>query len=382
MLMPARRPHVLLCANDLWNVANFRLPLIRALEQSGCRVTVAGPPDAGLQASLQTAERKVVPLPMRKEGLSPAEEGLLLARFMRLLQREQPDVLLTFTPKPNIYGALAAGWLGIPAIPNVSGLGTAFIRGGMLQQLLSGLYRAAFRRCPAVFFQNEEDLALFTSRGLVRPQQARLLPGSGVDLNRFAPQPERAEDGTNCFLFVGRLLGDKGVRELVEAARQVRARHPEVRVQLLGFSDSANRTAIRMDEVERWVAEGTVEHLGAADDVRPHLAAADAVVLPSYREGLPRSLLEAAAMGKPLIATDVPGNRSLVEDGVNGFLCAPRDAGSLAAAMERFLRTSPVERKKLGDAARQKVVAGFSEAKVIRAYTELVDQLVQSRALA
>ena len=290
---PATR--VLLCANDLWNVANFRLGLVEALEASGCRVSIAAPPDRAWAERLHAQNRAVLPLPMRKDGLSPWQEGLLLARFAQLLRRERPDVLLTFTPKPNIYGALAASLTGVAAVPNVSGLGTAFIRGGLLRRLLELLYRTAFRRAPQVFFQNAEDLQLFVTERLVRAEQVALLPGSGVDLARFQPLPSRQRDGLTRFLFIGRLLGDKGVRELVAAARELHRRDVPARVQLVGFVDAENRTAIARAEIDGWVAEGIVDYLGAADDVRSFIATSDAVVLPSYREGLSRSLLEAAA---------------------------------------------------------------------------------------
>lgn len=382
MAVAPPRARLLLFVNDLWNAANFRLRLIEALEAKGHSVSIAGPPHPVLESMLRTPSRDVHLIPMRKEGLGPFEEARLLARVLYLLRRKRPGVLLSFTPKPNIYGALAASMLGIPALPNVSGLGTAFIRGGALRRLLALLYRAAFRRVPHVFFQNEEDLRMFVGERLVRPDQARLLPGSGVDLERFAPRPERPPDGTTRFLFVGRLLGDKGVRDLAEAARQLRRRHPDARVQLLGFADSDNRTAITRSELDSWVAAGTLEYLGATDDVRPHIAAADAVVLPSYREGLPRSLLEAGAMGKPLIATDVPGNRSVVDHELNGFLCRPADPPALAGAMERFLRLPAAERRRMGARSREKVVAGFSEAKVIAAYIDTIDQLIREKASA
>jgi glycosyltransferase involved in cell wall biosynthesis len=206
----------------------------------------------------------------------------------------RPVALISWTAKPNIYGALAARLAGVPAYPNVSGLGTAFIRGGALQRLLSQLYRSAFRRCPAVFFQNGEDADLFVRLRLVRQAQVRLLPGSGVDLERFSVLPMPPEGRPLRLLFVGRLLGDKGVRELVEAARLLRREGTPVRFQLLGFLGAQNRTAITRAELDSWLAEDLLDYLGTAEDVRGPLAKAHAIILPSYGEGLPRSLLEAA----------------------------------------------------------------------------------------
>ena len=307
-------------------------------------------------------------LPMDRSGLNPVSDFLLWAAYRKLLKRIRPSALLSFTVKPNIYGSLAAASLGIPAMPNVSGLGTAFIRGGPLQRLVSGLYKLAFRRADVVFFQNPDDRRLFVDRRLVREGQARLLPGSGIDLDRFVPGP--LPEGPVTFLLIARLLGDKGVREYVEAARLARPRLPDARFQLLGPIDDGNRTGIGGDELDRWVRDGAVEYLGAADDVRPFIAAATAIVLPSYREGLPRTLLEGAAMARPLIASDVPGCRELVDDGINGYLCEVRDPQSLADAMVKLARLGGSQRCTMGAASRLAVEDRFGEPLVISAYLD------------
>lgn len=313
------------------------------------------------------------PIEMDRQGISPARDLLLLWRYWRTLRRLRPDIFLGFTAKPNVYGSLAAQALGISVINNVAGLGTAFIRKGPLTRIVSALYRLAFRRSATVFFQNPEDRDLFVGEGMVRPEQARLLPGSGVDLERFQPgEPPSGPAGGFTFLLIGRLLWDKGVAEFVEAARRVRREAPDARFQLLGFLDVLNRTAVSRADVESWVREGVVDYLGETDDVRPFIAAADCVVLPSYREGLPRTLLEAAAMARPLIATDVPGCRQVVEDGVNGFLCAARDAASLAAAMTRMLSLGGEERARLGAAGRAKVQREYDEKLAVGIYVEAV----------
>ncbi|WP_162789243.1 MULTISPECIES: glycosyltransferase family 4 protein [Sphingomonas] len=374
MTEPRGAPRLLASANSLWNLSNFRGGLLRGLAAAGFEpVLAAAPADEPVALPWCTAA-----LPLRSDGLNPAADALLLARFVRLLRRERPAALISWTAKPNIYGAMAARLTGIPAFPNVSGLGTAFIRGGLLQRLLSGLYRTAFARCPAVFFQNGEDAALFVGLGLVRHEQVRLLPGSGVDLARFAARPLPAEEGPLRLLFVGRLLGDKGVRELVEAARLLKAEGAGVRFQLLGFVGAQNRTAITKDELDGWLAEDLLDYLGTAEDVRPALAQAHGVVLPSYREGLPRSLLEAAAVGRPLLASDVPGCRDVVEDGVNGLLFPVRSAEGLAAAVRQFLALTPDERQRMGDAARRTAEERFSEEQVVAAYLKELAPLLRA----
>lgn len=294
----------------------------------------------------------------------------LLSRYRKLLKQIRPAAYFGYTIKPNIYGSLAAASLGIPAIPNVSGLGTAFIRRGALQEIVTRLYRVGFRRSPVVFFQNGEDQRLFIDRRIVRPDRARVLPGSGVNLAQY--DSASPPDGPPAFLLIARLLRDKGVVEFVEAARSLRPVLPDARFQLLGPIDEGNRTSVSRGELDAWVKEGVIDYLGSTDDVRPFIAAATAIVLPSYREGLPRTLLEGGAMGRPLIATDVPGCREVVEDGVNGFLCSVRDAASLASAIRRFAELPAAERLAMGQSARNKVQERFSEEFVIRAYLDVL----------
>jgi glycosyltransferase involved in cell wall biosynthesis len=315
-----------------------------------------------------------------RSGLNPLADLRLLSEYRQILKRVRPTADLGYTIKPNIYGSMAAASLGIPAIPNVSGLGTAFIRGGPLQQIVTCLYRAAFRRARVVFFQNGEDRQLFVDRRIVRADQAQVLPGSGVDLDRLTPVPIPV--GPPVFLLVGRLLRDKGVIEFVEAARQLRGVLPGARFQLLGPIDVANRTAITRLELDRWAAEGVIEYLGTTEDVRPFIGAATAIVLPSYREGLPRSLLEAGAMARPLIAADVPGCRDVVEDGVNGYLCAVRDASSLASALRQLAELSVGQRSAMGGAARRKVQERFSEKVVFSAYLDVLAGLNSAVSVA
>jgi glycosyltransferase involved in cell wall biosynthesis len=363
---------VLISINASWNIVNFRSGLIRALQGAGYRVVALAPPDAH-SARLAGMEVEYRPIEMDRQGVSPARDLLLLWRYWRALRRLRPDVFLGFTAKPNVYGSLAAQALGIPVINNVSGLGTAFIRKGPLRRIVSALYRLAFRRSATVFFQNVDDRDLFLAEHMVRAEQAKLLPGSGIDLDAFRPAGGRSgAAGGFAFLLIARLLWDKGIAEYVEAARRVRRDWPDARFQLLGFLDVPNRTAVSREDVEEWVRQGFVDYLGETDDVRPFIAAADCVVLPSYREGLPRTLLEAAAMGKPLIATDVPGCRHVVEEGVNGFLCAARDAASLARAMAKMLGLGEEERARLGAGGRAKVEREFDEKIAVRLYLAAV----------
>jgi glycosyltransferase involved in cell wall biosynthesis len=368
------QPTILVSANSFWNIVNFRSGLIQALTARGVRVAIASPdgiPDREIELPVDVHR-----IPMDRSGVNPFADGHLALRYARLMRRLRPRALLTYTIKPNIYGALAARLAGIPSIVNISGLGTAFIRDGLFSRFVGALYRVALAKAHVVFFQNPDDRELFLSRRIVNPGNVRMLPGSGIDLKRFALAPPLTAETPPTFLFVGRLLTDKGVREFVEAAEVTKSQCPGARFQLLGDLDPGNRTAVSEEELGRWVAGGTVEYLGPTSDVRPFIAGASAVVLPSYREGLPRSLLEGGAMGRPLIATDVPGCREIVQDGVTGVLCQVRSAASLANAMARFIAMDLRHRQALGHAARRKVESEYDEQLVINAYLEVLEPLI------
>lgn len=373
--------HILMTVNAAWNIWNFRRPLVEALSGDGHQITVLAPPDDAV-SELERLGCRVRPLEMSVKGLNPLEDLKLQRRFGQIFREERPDAVLSYTIKNNIFGARAAKSANVPFVPNVTGLGTAFLSGKLLQTVTEQLYRRSFAFLPVVFFQNEDDRDLFLDRRLVRADQARLLPGSGIDLQRFIPAPVPAPEDPPVFLMIARLLRDKGVLEFVEAARVLKAGHRRARFQLLGAVGSENRSAIDRPTVDAWVAEGVVEYLGTTADVRPAIAAASCVVLPSYREGAPRTLIEAAAMARPLIATDVPGCRAVVDRDVSGFLCDVRSAESLAAAMQRFLGLSSQVQQAMGAAGRTKMVREFDQALVVDAYRAALDVIASGRRAA
>ena len=370
--------HILMTVNAAWNIWNFRRPLVEALASDSHRITVLAPPDDAVP-ELERLGCRVRPLEMSVKGLNPLEDLKLQRRFGRIFREERPDAVLSYTIKNNIFGARAAKPADVPFIPNVTGLGTAFLSGKLLQTVTEQLYRRSFASLPVVFFQNEDDRDLFLDRRLVKAQQARLLPGSGIDLEHFAPAAMPAPEEPPTFLMIARLLRDKGVVEFVDAARRVKARHPQARFQLLGAVGSENRSAIGRETLDAWVAEGIVEYLGTTNDVRPAIAAASCVVLPSYREGAPRTLIEAAAMARPLIATDVPGCRAVVDRDVSGYLCDVKSAEGLADAMERFLALTPEAQHAMGAAGRAKMEREFDQRLVVDAYREALDMLTGRR---
>ena len=369
------KPKIALAANDAWNVVNYRAGLIRALQRAGGDVVVLAPEGAQAHA-VRALGVDFYPVSMNPRGKSPAGDLATAVIFWRRLRAIRPAVLLGFTAKPNIYGSMAAALCGIPVINNISGLGAAFIRPGLLRGLVEHLYRRALRRSTTVFFQNPEDRDLFVERGIVSAEQAVLLPGSGVDLAHFTPVVKDAGSTQVTFLLAGRLLWDKGVGQFVEAARQIRRNHPQARFRILGLVERKSAAAVPASKLHEWAGEGVIEYLGSTDDVRPAFAQADCVVLPSYyREGVPRVLLEASAMGIPVITTDTPGCREAVDHGVTGLLCEPRSVDSLTTAIEGMLRLAPNDRKAMGMAGRAKMEAEFREELVHRAYLDALGKL-------
>ncbi len=367
--------HILLTVNQAWNIWNFRQPLVEALLADGHRVTVLAPPDDA-SVRLEGIGAAFVPLAMDQSSLGAAENLALVARFRRAFRGDRPDIVCSFTIKNNLFGAFAARSLGIPFVPNVTGLGTIFLGSRTLFHIGRLLYRAALGSNPVVFVQNADDRDFLVENGILRARQLRLLPGSGIDTDRFVGGPLPASSAKDVtFLMVSRLLRDKGIVEYLNAARQVSQARPWARFQLLGSLTSANRTALSRSELQPFLDDGSIEYLGETDDVRPFVEAADCVVLPSYREGAPRSLIEAASMGRAVVATDVPGCRAVVDDGLTGFLCAPRDADALAAALMRMCDLSPQHRQTMGEAGRAKMLAEYSIDRVIASYRTAIAEL-------
>jgi glycosyltransferase involved in cell wall biosynthesis len=380
--MKVRHMKIVICLNTAWNLINFRAGLIRALVAAGHDVLAVAPEDK-YAAGLRSLGCRYLAFSMDSKSTNPLTDILLMLRFVRLFARERPDVYLGYTIKPNIYGSLAAQFVDVPIIiNNIAGLGGVFIRGGWLVLVARFLYRVALRRSTKVFFQNHDDRRVFVNVGLVRAEVAELLPGSGIDLNRFTPVLKGIGNRINPsfrFLLIARLRRDKGILEFVEAARILRKRWPCVEFALLGFMDLKDPSSITRSELDLWAAEGVTNYLGESDDVRVQLSMTDCVVLPSYREGTSRALLEAAAMALPIITTDVAGCREVVDDGVNGYLCKVKDVKDLVAKMEKILLLSVTDRSEMGLRGRRKVEAEFDEEIVIEKYLSAIDEVSFAR---
>jgi glycosyltransferase involved in cell wall biosynthesis len=323
------------------SLINFRGELLRAMVAEGHEVLALAPEDdPSVREALRALGVSYARVPFDRAGLSPLRDAVALFSLARTLARFRADAVLTYTAKPVVYGSLAARFAGVPRrVAMITGVGSA-LGGGpgarrALAFALKKLYAVALRQTDLVFFQNPDDEALFRRLGLVGPRQrVRRINGSGVDLARFSPVPMPA--GPTSFLMIARLLRDKGVFEYVEAARAIRKSQRTTRFWLLGGLDG-NPSGVTAAELDAWRKEGVIEYLGATADVRPFIAQAHVVVLPSYREGMPRSLLEAMAMARPIITTGAPGCKETVEHGRNGLLVRVRDAEALEEGMRQLL---------------------------------------------
>ncbi|MBN3763280.1 glycosyltransferase family 4 protein [Burkholderia sp. Ac-20365] len=373
---------IALVCNTSFAIYTYRQGLIRALVARGVEVTVIAPRDR-TTSLLEQMGCRFIALHVASKGTNPRDDLLTMWSLYRLYRTLRPHVVFHYTIKPNIYGTIAAKLAGVDSVAVTTGLGYVFIQKSRAAHIAKLMYRFAFRFPREIWFLNKDDEAAFVDQKLlVHPERARLLHGEGVDLEQFAftPLKQRENNGENkqaafSFVLIGRLLWDKGVGEYVEAARQLRAKYPYARFQLLGPVGVDNPSAISQADVDAWVREGVIDYLGEAHDVRPLIAAADCVVLPSYREGVPRTLMEASAMGRPIVATDVPGCREVVADGVNGLLCEARNVDSLAAKLAQMLDMSDDERRAMGERGREKVAQEFDERGVVERYKGLIRQL-------
>lgn len=368
---------IVLVSNTPWFLYNFCKGLLRALDCRGFRVVCLVSHDEYSQRLQEEFGVTLLRMPLVGKSTSPAREGKCLFWLYGQLRELRPAFVFNFTIKANIYSGLACRALGIPYANTITGLGTAFLHDSHLFRQVRRLYGFANAGARRVFFLNPDDREVFERQGILQKIDWDMLPGAGVDVAHFAFTP-LPQQGPFTFVLIARLLGDKGVREYVVAAEQVRAAHPETRFLIVGPKGVSNRTAIEDDEIDAWHARGVVEYVGAQDDVRPWLAQAHVLVLPSYREGMPSTVLEAAAMGRPAIVTDVPGCRHAVTEGETGWLCRVKDAEALATRMRDCLVMTPWALSRFGVAARRRAEKEFSQDIVVTGYLACLESGLMS----
>ncbi|MDB5273174.1 MAG: glycosyl transferase [Chitinophagaceae bacterium] len=362
--------------NTSWNIYNFRMNIVKALVNEGYDVLCIAPQD-GYSAKLVSDHVRYVPVQMENRGVNPIKDFLLFLSVWKIFRHHKPDVVLQFTIKPNIYGSFAARLFGIPVINNVSGLGTVFLNHNLSSSIAKGLYKFAFQSPFRIFFQNSEDRDLFIEAGLVKSSKSSLIPGSGVNLQRFSFRPYQRQTPF-VFLMASRLIHDKGLYEYLEACTLIRKKYGQVvECWLQGAPADSEAAGITTSQIETILSRYPVRYFPFTDSIEEFVYKADVVVLPSYREGVSRVLLEAASMGKPLIATDVPGCREIVKQNYNGLLCHVKDAKDLSRAMMEMFNKSEAELQAFSNNSRQLVEKEFSDVVVSDAYLKAVKEVLQ-----
>lgn len=364
---------IAISANTSWYLYNFRANTIRSLIKSGYHVLAIAPKDE-YSKKLELLGCKFINIYIDQSGKNPIKDLNTIIKFYSIFRSESVKCVLNFTPKNNIYSTLAASMANVKAINNIAGLGILFIEESISSKIAKILYKLSQKKAYKIFFQNEEDRNIFLSNKIVDLSITDRLPGSGVDLQRFTFSPAK-DDGVVRFLLIARMLYDKGIAQYVEAAKQLKTKYGEnIEFRLLGFLGVNNPSAVTKEEMQTWVDEGIVNYLGTSDNVESEIAQIDCMVLPSYyREGVPKSLLESGAMGKPIVTTDNVGCRETVDDGVNGFLCIPRSTESLIEKLELVIQMTHSQRIEMGLASRKKIEREFNEEIVINKYLNAIN---------
>lgn len=348
--------------------------LIKALQDQNHDVIVIAPED-DYTLKLTEAGCTFYKVKMDSRGANPIKDFALIFELYSIYKKAKPDVVLHYTIKPNIYGTLAASILRIPAVNNVCGLGTVFLQKNLVSKVASFMYRFAFRFPKKVLFQNDYDERLFIKNKLVDKKITDVIPGSGIDINKFKPSENTQVNEKFTFLLISRLIHDKGILEYIDAIKKLKSAGVDAKFQLLGGKDVEHKRGISEEIIQEWIDNNIVEYLGKTDDVKTYLQQADCIVLPSYREGTPRTLLEAASSAKPIVATNVPGCNNVVTHNYNGLLCKLKNSEDLAEKMSTMMSFDKSTLNQLGQNGRLKVQKEFDEQLVINKYISTIDEL-------
>lgn len=367
--------NIAIVLNTSWNVYNFRMGLIKALQEQNYKVTVIAPRDE-YTPKLIEAGCTYEEVTLDSRGANIIKDIGLIFELIKIYRRVKPDIVLQYTIKPNIYGTIAAKWLNIPAVNNVCGLGTVFLKKNLVSKIASLMYRISFKFPQKVFFQNSYDRRLFIKNGLVKKEITDILPGSGIDLEKFKASGFKRNKRFT-FLLISRLIHDKGIIEYIKAVEILKSKGVDAKFQILGPKDPEHKRGIKTEIVDQWIQNNTIEYLGTTDDVRSFINQSDCVVLPSYREGTPKTLLEAASSAKPIVTTDVPGCKDVVVHNYNGLLCKVKDPEDLAQKMIKVANYDNTKLQELGENGRKKVESEFSEKIVVDKYLYAIRELIK-----
>ena len=368
---------IVIAANSTWYLHNFRMRMVRELVEKGYDIHIVAECDK-FAKEFTKLNIKTHNVFLNPKGKNPLIDMITFFHLMIHYIRISPDIVLQYNIKFDIYGSLAAKCIGLPTINNISGLGSLFIKEDFATMIGRFLYRVALRRSDKIFFQNNDDYQYFKDFKMISNENVDVLPGSGVDITRFKPVSKKKESEVFEFLFVSRILWEKGIQYLIDAGELLHIKGLKFRINILGFLDVKNASAVHEHEMNEWVKKFSfVNYLGTSNKVEEIIAEMDCIVLPSYyREGIPRNLLEAAAMGKPLITTDNIGCRETVDHGKNGYLCKMKDSEDLAKYMEMMIKLSKNEYEMFSQYGREKMVKEFDETIVMTKYFDSIDQII------
>lgn len=364
------KKRILILTNDAKTFALFRGEIIQALAEIGAEVTLSLPADETATALAQFGCR-VVETPIHRRGINPFQDLALIRRYQQLIRSVRPDLILTYTIKPNIYGGWAAARFGVPCLATITGMGTAVENPGWLQSVTLFLYRRGLKNSRHVFVQNERNRTLLLTHKIVSPERVVMVPGSGVNLRKHSFTPFPPDDGTFRFLFVGRLMRDKGVDEFAETARRIKKKYPSAEFDILGGYEERYEPLL-----QTLTADGIVNYHGYQKDVPAFLQKCHAIVLPSYHEGMANVLLEAAATGRAIIASNISGCRETFDEGVSGFGFEPKNVDDLCRAVEAFIALPYEQKKSFGEAGRRKMEDQFDRKRVIDTYMKVIGEII------
>lgn len=361
---------VLFIGNTAWSMYNFRRSLFSELINQNYKVFVVSPQDNYYQDKLKELGCCCITLDISSKGVNPVTDIKLFFDIRKVLKQTKPDFCFFYTIKPNIYGCLAAKSLNIKHIAIITGLGYTFINHNIISLIAMKLYKYSLKSAYKVWFLNSEDKDIFTQNKLVKESNTSILKGEGIDLSHFTLSDLPLKTS---FLLIARMLWDKGIGEFVEAAKKLKNKYPEIEFNLLGFIGVDNPSAIPQKQVDEWSSNNIINYLGSTTDVRPFIKNCSCLVLPSYREGIPISLLEGAAMGRPIITTNAVGCKEAVDHNINGFLCKVKDADDLANSMEKIIKMSIEEKTQMGIAGRKKMENEYDVRLIIKQYLDTLN---------
>jgi glycosyltransferase involved in cell wall biosynthesis len=378
--MPSKQ-RIAFVANTSWSIYRFRLYLLQTLIKKGFDIYVLAPRDKYTSLFEHTEGISFVELKkLKSKSLSLLDDLQLYRELLHHYKRLRPQLIFHYTIKANIYGSLAAARINCPAVSVITGLGYMFTGKSIFKFAASKLYCYALKKTKEVWFLNPDDQKIFIDDKLVAAEKTFLLPGEGVDTTAFYPSPYQHREEPVSFLLIARLIEHKGVYEYAQAAAMLLAKGMNAQFRLLGFFDSESAVAISKEQLTQWEIAGTIVYLGETDNVAPLIEKADCIVLPSYREGMPLSLLEGASMCKAIIANDVAGCREIVKNGINGFLCHQKDAADLAAKMEQYYILPAASKNVMGMAGRAIVMEHFTKEIITAIYLSKLENLIRQTA--